>query len=152
MTYSNSIYCSERLKNDPEWAEKRRAKGRKWYQDNKEQVKNKNGKYRIEQRANPELWVKQALYISKYRSAKKNIPFDLIPEDIEVTLVCPVLGFKLEYGGGKNNDKGPSLDRFIPSLGYTKGNVRIISNRANTLKRDGTVSEMRKILKYMESF
>lgn len=44
----------------------------------------------------------------------------------------------------------PSLDKIIPSLGYVPGNVRIISARANLLKNDATVDELRAILKDAE--
>ena len=40
----------------------------------------------------------------------------------------------------------PSLDRIVPELGYVKGNIRVISNRANHLKSDATLEEHRKIL------
>ena len=40
----------------------------------------------------------------------------------------------------------PSLDRIIPSLGYVKGNIRVISFRANTLKNNATLSELELIL------
>lgn len=42
------------------------------------------------------------------------------------------------------------LDRLIPSKGYVKGNVRWISSRANRLKSDVSIDELKKILKYME--
>jgi hypothetical protein len=40
------------------------------------------------------------------------------------------------------NTFSPSLDRIDPSRGYIPGNVQVISNRANLLKRDGTLREI----------
>lgn len=34
--------------------------------------------------------------------------------------------------------------------GYVPGNIRVISNRANLLKSDATVEELRKVIDYME--
>ena len=44
----------------------------------------------------------------------------------------------------------PSLDRLIPKLGYVKGNIVIVSTRANTIKRDATPEELMKIAKFYE--
>ena len=44
----------------------------------------------------------------------------------------------------------PSLDRIRPQLGYVAGNVRVISNRANHLKSNGTISEFEAVLAYMK--
>lgn len=62
---------------------------------------------------------------------------------------CPVLGMRLEPGNGLSASS-PSLDRFDPEKGYTKGNVRVISARANTLKSNATPDELRKVLAYLE--
>lgn len=40
----------------------------------------------------------------------------------------------------------PSVDRIIPELGYTKGNVRVISNRANLLKNNASIEEIELVL------
>lgn len=44
----------------------------------------------------------------------------------------------------------PSVDRIDNSRGYVKGNVAIISNKANTKKGELTIDEVRSLLIYME--
>lgn len=56
----------------------------------------------------------------------------------------------LTFGTGKAVDSSPSLDRLIPAKGYVKGNVRVISRRANCLKSNGTLEEFRAVMAYME--
>lgn len=51
---------------------------------------------------------------------------------------------------GSRRDRKPSLDRVVPSLGYVKGNVRVISFRANRIKSDATADELRAVLSYTE--
>jgi len=46
---------------------------------------------------------------------------------------------------------GPSLDRIDATKGYIRGNVAIICWRCNALKRDATLSELKKIVAYMEA-
>lgn len=90
---------------------------------------------------NPE---KMMLRSAKHRAKKKGLPFNITLEDIVIPEYCPVLGLKLEAAGGTGGAKrnSPSLDRIIPELGYTKGNVQVISNAANLLKGDSTAEEM----------
>lgn len=78
------------------------------------------------------------------RAKKYNIPFNLELEDIVIPDVCPVLGLKLESNIGKGNksDASPSIDRIIPSLGYVKGNIIVVSERCNRIKNDATYQEL----------
>ncbi|WP_145960516.1 hypothetical protein [Novosphingobium meiothermophilum] len=52
-------------------------------------------------------------------------------------------------GGGANS---PSLDRIEPELGYVPGNTIVISNRANRLKSDATIDELRAIASFYATF
>jgi hypothetical protein len=66
---------------------------------------------------------------------------------------CPILGIKLNYfnKGGIPQDNSPSFDRIDPTKEYITGNVMIISNKANRLKSDSNINEIRKILEYLEN-
>jgi len=89
--------------------------------------------------------------VAKTRAKRNDIPFSISKADIVIPEFCPVLGIKLERGVRGFHDTSPSLDRVIPELGYVSGNVQVISFRANRLKSDGTVDEIRRVLAYMES-
>jgi hypothetical protein len=75
------------------------------------------------------------------------VEFDLSPEDLlPLPEICPLLGIGLDYSTGSKGRKwhasSPSLDRLDNTKGYAPDNVWIISNRANTLKRDATLEEL----------
>jgi len=66
--------------------------------------------------------------------------------------VCPILGIDLVWDNtGQIVHGSPSLDRVNNLKGYIKGNVQIVSHRANSLKRDYLLVEWEKIKRYMES-
>lgn len=46
----------------------------------------------------------------------------------------------------------PTLDRVIPSLGYVRGNVQVISMRANRLKQDASLDEVLAIADYIRRY
>jgi hypothetical protein len=76
----------------------------------------------------------------RYRCKKNNIPFDLEESDIVIPEVCPILGINIVCDGSQI-DSSPSVDRLVPEKGYVKGNIIIISNRANRLRNNGTSTE-----------
>lgn len=80
------------------------------------------------------------------RTQELGVPFDLEATDIVVPYVCPVLGIPIVVDGNGQRDNSPSVDRKIPGLGYVKGNVRVISMRANRIKNDATVEELALVL------
>lgn len=86
---------------------------------------------------------------AKHRAKIKGVPFNITWKDLNLIWTCPVLNIPI-FSDSLNNQNAPSIDRLIPEKGYTKGNVRIISRRANTLKGDSTINEMELILKYMK--
>ena len=78
---------------------------------------------------------KRMLLGARDRAVKQGLPFDLKETDFEVPEFCPVLGLKLVISNKRGGtDSSPSLDRIVPALGYTPGNVVVISNRANRIK------------------
>jgi hypothetical protein len=95
--------------------------------------------------------VERLLYSAKKRAKEKNIDFNLTADDIFIPEYCPALGIKLQsVQGVTGSDCSPSLDRIDNSKGYIKGNVAVISFRANTLKNSATSEELRKIANFLE--
>jgi hypothetical protein len=93
-----------------------------------------------------------ALYRSAFSRAKKlNVPFEISRKDIIVPKYCPVLGIELKQAEGRMNDASPTLDRLNPVLGYVKGNICVMSNRANRLKSNGTLEDHEKIVAFMKT-
>lgn len=61
---------------------------------------------------------------------------------------CPLLGLKLTYENfeGRMPDNYATLDKIDPNGGYVEGNVHIVSFRANTLKSNATLEELKMII------
>jgi hypothetical protein len=87
---------------------------------------------------------------AKKRSRTRGTRFDLAETDLMIPLRCPVFGIKLIQGTRRLKDNAPTIDEIVPGRGYVKSNVAIISWRANRLKSDATIKEVRAVLKYME--
>jgi hypothetical protein len=87
---------------------------------------------------------------AKSRAKKNNLAFNIELDDIVIPERCPLLGIKIESTEVRNSPNSPSLDKIIPEKGYIKGNVWVISNRANTLKNDATLSELKTLVENLE--
>jgi len=87
---------------------------------------------------------------ARTRAKTKGLPFDLVLEDIVIPERCPVLGVEFRKEVVRNMRYCASLDRILPELGYIRGNVEVISFRANKLKNDATVEEIEAVLSYMK--
>lgn len=91
-------------------------------------------------------------YKVKYTSKSKNLPFNIDVADILIPEFCPMLGIPL-VTGGKGSACSPNLatvDRLIPELGYVKGNINVVSFRANRIKNDATLEELEAITRYVK--
>jgi len=95
---------------------------------------------------NPE---KKILIAARHRAKKEKIPFNITIEDIVIPKICPYLGIPILKNRKKITDNSPSLDRIVSKSGYIKGNVEIISNRANTGKSNLSAKEHLQIGKRM---
>lgn len=126
----------------------------------------KSGKKHVQERAiqnfekNPiREKAKRAKGSMKNASIKYGIRFDseyFTINKLELLLkesrYCPCCGVKFLYRWGTNRKpepKSPSFDKFIPQLGYVKGNVFLICWRCNNLKRDATEEELFRIAEWM---
>lgn len=94
--------------------------------------------------------VKQMVRAAKWRAEQSGVPFNITERDVSIPMFCPVLGIPIEQASGRQSPNSPSLDKIKPRLGYVRGNVQVVSARANTLKRDGTLDEFKAIIRYLE--
>lgn len=91
---------------------------------------------------------KEMFYAAKHRAKIKKLDFTITLDDVIIPDKCPIFGIDLNFNN-KNNI--PSLDRVVNHLGYIKGNVQVISLKANRLKNNATLEELKKIIQYMEN-
>jgi hypothetical protein len=92
----------------------------------------------------------------KARALKENITYNLNLDYIKSIWpknnLCPIFGCELKRNRkGQSRNTSPSLDRIIPEKGYVEGNVVVVSFKANRIKNDGTVEDLRKVLHFYEN-
>lgn len=88
---------------------------------------------------------------AKARAKKFGLPFTIEVSDIVIPAHCPVFPY-LELKVNKEHcaDNSPSLDRIVPDKGYVKGNIVVISHKANTIKQNCTSKELRDVANWLE--
>ena len=94
------------------------------------------------------------LAVAANKCRDQGIPFNITADDLmPAPLKCPVFGFKLDwYKDGRGGaDDSPSIDRLIPEEGYVPGNVKLISLKANRIKNDSDLSELRMVADWVEA-
>jgi hypothetical protein len=148
---AKGINYYESLKANPEKKAKKKAWEVEWKKNNPERWKE------IQQRSEEKKWqtdpVKFLLRHLKSIAKKKGIEFNLEPDDFTIPEVCPVLGIPITPDAWGLAPGLPSFDRIDPPKGYVKGNVKIISLRANRLKSDCTdPAELRAVADYIERY
>jgi hypothetical protein len=132
-------YRSEHLEQQKEWEKQSRLRrGPKII--NAQILRN----YHIRKRDKAN-WTKFAASTCKGRAKSKGLPFNLVADDLldrsggELPKVCPIFPhIELDYSAGPDRRLWASVDRIVPSLGYVKGNVWIVSMAANTWKTNGS--------------
>jgi len=134
-------YVTRQLTKDPEGFRKRnRARVNTWRARHLETVRERQKRIPRERRM---------LHCAKSRAKRLGVPFDLALSDIVIPAVCPVLGIPITRGSGKHIPQSPTLDRTVPALGYVKGNITVISYRANMLKNNATAEELQKVVDWI---
>jgi len=98
--------------------------------------------------------IPQMLSNSKIRAKAKKLPHNITSDDIREVWpkdnICPVLKkpFEMGFKSKKTKSMAPSLDKIIPSKGYTKGNIVVISDIVNRLKSDASLEDLKKIINF----
>lgn len=90
----------------------------------------------------------------KTRAKEKNVPYNIDADYIMSiqTTHCPALGIEFVRRDERetNSPAAPTIDRIVPELGYVKGNVVMISRRANNIKSDARVEEIEQVLEWLK--
>ena len=101
------------------------------------------------------LMTREMIKGAKKRAKKFNLPFNIniayirsiYPKDNK----CPYFGTKMKKSTNLFSDDSPSLDRIDPKKGYVKGNVEIISMKANIIKGRATPEELEQVAKRLRT-
>lgn len=99
-------------------------------------------------------WVSYALGGAKERAAKAGLPFELDKDYVSAIIpdVCPVFGTPFLFIGGKRlRPDSPTIDRLEPSKGYVRGNIAVISAKANAIKSNATADEIQRVAEWLRS-
>jgi len=129
--------------------EKHRAQMRKQYHKHREKLLPKMKEYsRNRYRSDPRV----SLFDGAKRRAKLyDLPLEITIDDIIIPDTCPVLGIPLTPGEPANTPTLPSLDRIVPEKGYVPGNIIVMSLRANSIKKNATLDEVRCLFEWMST-
>jgi hypothetical protein len=89
---------------------------------------------------------------AKRRAEKKHWEFNIEPSDVVIPERCPLLEIELcRSATNATKANAPSLDRLDPVRGYVKGNVWVISLKANTMKNNGTLEELELLVRNLRA-
>ncbi len=135
--------------------EKLKQQANDYYAKNKENVLETVHKYREKNRLiirekgkeynrRPGKRELRMLNAARQRAKVRNLEFNITIEDIIIPDKCPLLEIDLRQTDGTKSackSNSPSLDRIDSSKGYIKGNVWVISHKANTMKSNATLEE-----------
>ena len=164
-------YQRGRYRNDPEFVAQRRAYNRRYAKLNREKLretarqrwladpeKGRRANRRAEQkrRSCPEGLAKTFIYAARTRVRKTGLALNITAGDILAVWPknnrCPVLGTLFYFGPrrGRQRPDVATLDRLDSDKGYVRGNIAVISWRANDLKRNATVREIQQLLRWMK--
>lgn len=90
---------------------------------------------------------KRLLKKARERAKTHGREFTLTLTDIVIPSCCPLLNIPLFVGTRQVKNQSPTIDRKDSTKGYTPDNIWVISWRANRIKNDSTLEEMKLIVK-----
>ena len=149
----------------PDIRERDAAAYRKRYTDDKNGVRSKKNEYHFLRWDDPKYrkqkqdqyvkrwdrdWSGQKIIQLRAGAKKKGLDFDIDASDIPLPERCPVFGTLLIKGVGRLGNNSPSVDRIDPSRGYIKGNVIVVSMKANSMKREATLDDLKRMVDFYE--
>lgn len=119
--------------------------------------KGKEAKQRWRDANSKKDWVINTRWRAKQRAKRSGVDFELSTEYLYsiTTDQCPVFGTPFLFSNNKNIlPESPSIDRIDPAKGYVRGNVVVLSMKANLIKSAYGADDIFKVaawLKRMEA-
>ena len=95
----------------------------------------------------------QLLNQVKASAKRRGIPVDLTVADLgemSFPITCPILNIPLKFNTGRPQDNSYSLDRIDSTKGYTVDNIVVVSYRANKIKSNATLEELKGIVEFYD--
>lgn len=117
---------AQKRKNDPEYRKREAELAKQWNHNHP---------------------VKYLLRAAKQRAKDRNLIFSITEKDLILPTICPLLEIPLQMHREERQDNSYSIDRIDSSKGYIPGNVWIISARANIIKNNATLEELKLLTK-----
>jgi len=140
----NARYHRER-RQDQELYNRQKQLSKAYYESNKQGYVDRKRK----SLSTEEGYITKMVAQARCRARDNNLEFSITKEDIVIPSECPVLGIPMKIGvTRKEKDYSPSLDRIDPTKGYVKDNVVVVSWRANRLKGDSSIQELKLLYEY----
>lgn len=121
---------------------------------NRERNNVRHATLRAQRKAGPQAvtWaMKHLLADARGRADARGLEFTLDLSNVPQPTHCPIFGVELVYQAERRRrDNSASLDRIDSRLGYTPGNVWVICWRANQIKNDATLDELKRLVAALE--
>jgi len=86
----------------------------------------------------------QLLRSARQRAKQKGMECTITQNDIHIPELCPVFKVPLV----KRTEYAPSLDRIDNTKGYIPENIVVVSRKANIMKNNGSVEDLRMLVEY----
>lgn len=126
----------ERMRQNPEWVEEQKHKS-------------------LEYRRKHITSESRMLTSARSRAKKRGLDIDIDVTDIKIPERCPLMDIPIVEGHLKGKQgpspNSPSLDRIDPERGYVKGNVWVISHRANVIKQNASPEELERLARNLRA-
>jgi len=98
--------------------------------------------------------INQSFNNAKTRATRNNLKFFINKEYLKyiypIDNKCPLFNTELKKNNNRFCMNSASLDRIIPKKGYVEGNIMFISFKANIIKNNLTLEELKLLLKNWE--
>lgn len=132
---------------------------KQWREKNPDKIKGYIQKHQEKSTRNLKVWrhdnPAKCLHLNiKSRAKKLGIEFNLEWQNIDIPVICPVLGIPIVMGTNEGMRTGPSpnspsVDRIDNTKGYIKGNIQVISHKANTMKNSASPEQLIKFANWI---